>query len=153
MAASPAMEPTGNEQLRVERQVHECGAVVRVAGEIDLYNHLQLRAGVFDACEAVEPPAPVVLDLTGVAFIASVGLSELLLCHEQASARRTPLRVVASTPRVLRPIEVTGLLRVLDVYPCLDAALGKPVVDGSTILGAQWRDGDSAQPDAHGRRR
>lgn len=152
MAASPAIEPTGNEQLHVERQVHDCGAVVRVTGEIDLYNHLQLRAVVFDACEAVEPPAPVVLDLTRVAFIASVGLSELLVCHEHASARQTALRVVASSPRVLRPIEVTGLLRVLDVYPSVDAAIGTPVVDGSTILGAQWRDGDSAEPDAHGRR-
>jgi anti-sigma B factor antagonist len=150
MAFSPAREPAGDEYLHLELRRHETAAVVRVAGEIDLSNHLRLRAAVLDACEAVEPPKPVVLDLTGVEFIASVGLSELLVCHRHASGRQTPLRVVADASRVLRPIEVAGLLRLLDVYRCLDEAL---IVDGSTTWGAQWRDGDSAEPDAHGRGR
>ena len=132
MAVSPAHEPAGNEYLLVERHDHECAAIVRVSGEIDLFNHLQLRAAVFDACEAVEPPKPVVLDLTGIQFIASVGLSELLMCHQHTSARQTPLRVVADAPKVLRPLEVTGLLRLLEVYPCLDAALGQPAAPGTS---------------------
>lgn len=123
MAAFPACSPAGDQLLRLRREIHRLGMIVRVAGEIDLLSHLELRAEVFDAFDAVRPPTPVVLDLTEVEFLASVGLTELLLCHERASIARTPLRVVASDRRVLRPIEVTGLSGLLDIYPNVDEAL------------------------------
>lgn len=122
MATSPTCRPD-DQVLQLERVEHRSGIVVRIRGEIDLSNHMKLREGLFEACEMVQPPSPVVLDLSEVEFLASVGLSELLLCHERAMARRTPLRVVAAERRVLRPMEVTGLDRLLDLYPSLDEAL------------------------------
>lgn len=123
MAAFPTCSPAGDQLLRLEREIHQLGVIVRVAGEIDLSSHLELRAEVFEACNAVRPPSAVVLDLTEVEFLASVGLTELLLCHERASAGRTPLRVVANGRMVLRPLEVTGLSGLLDLYPNVDEAL------------------------------
>src|SRR5215207_1654788 len=86
MAAFPTCRPAGDQLLRLRREVHQLGVIIRVAGEIDLSSHLELRTEVFDACNAVRPPSPVVLDLTEVEFLASVGLTELLLCHERAIA-------------------------------------------------------------------
>jgi anti-sigma B factor antagonist len=123
MTTTPTCKPGGAQLLHLQRDTYPLGVVIRVFGEIDLSSHLRLRTELFDACESVEPPAPVVLDLTGVEFLASVGLSELLLCNERAIARGTPLRVVASERHVLRPIEVTGLDRLLSVHPNVDAAL------------------------------
>lgn len=123
MATSSTTRPAGDQLLRVQREMHRSAVIVRVTGEIDLSSHLALRAELFDACDAAQPPARVVLDLTGVEFLASVGLTELLVCHELAKSRGTPLRVVASGHRVLRPIEVSGVGQLLDIYPDVDEAL------------------------------
>jgi anti-sigma B factor antagonist len=123
VAISPSYRPAGGQPLLLQRQTHRFAVIVRVGGEIDLATHMDLRTVLLEACEAAEPPSPVVLDLSEVDFLASVGLAELLRCHHWANRRCTPLRVVASQRRVLRPIQITGLDRTLDIYPSVEAAL------------------------------
>ncbi|WP_405497171.1 STAS domain-containing protein [Nocardia sp. NBC_00511] len=91
--------------------------VVSVTGEIDITTADRLR-------EALEPTGsdqrvPVV-DLSGVEFMGSVGLSVLLALAARAEPER--VRVVVSTP-ARRPIEITGLDQVLALFDTLDAAL------------------------------
>lgn len=123
MATSPTCKPAGESTLGLRRETHRLGMIVRVAGEIDLNSHLDLRSELLDACTAVSPPAQLVVDLTGVEFLSSVGLSELLTAHELASSQRTPMRLVVTQRLVLRPIQVTGLDRKLDIYPSVEEAL------------------------------
>jgi hypothetical protein len=47
----------------------------------------------------------------------------MLDCHEDGKAAGTPVRLVAEHDQVLRPIQVTELDRVFDLYPTLTAAL------------------------------
>ncbi|MFL6119332.1 STAS domain-containing protein [Actinophytocola sp.] len=113
---------TSGDQFGVSVDVEHHGAatVLRVAGELDL-----LTTPTFtQACEQElgKRPPVLVIDLTGVTFLASVGMSAIVSAHE-AAGERTKVRVVAGTRDTLRPIRVTGLDKLLSVYSSLPEAL------------------------------
>ncbi len=99
---------------------HGDAVVLRVAGELDLLTTPTLS----EACsqELRRRPRVLVIDLTGVTFLASVGMSAIVAAHEQGG-EHTQVRVVGGTRDTLRPIRVTGLDSLLSVYSALPAAL------------------------------
>lgn len=106
-------------------QVHldwvDSAAVLTVDGEVDAASAPQLQAGIEDALG--KAPALLVVDLSGVRFFGSAGLSVLLFGAEAAA--KGGLRVVASS-QVRRPIEITGLDGVLDIVDNVRDALTLP---------------------------
>ena len=86
------------------------GRVV-VAGEIDLRTSPELREALADA-STVEG-SELVIDLTGVTFIDSSGISELLRASN--AGHRLTLRHPAASVR--RLFELAGLDQVADVEP------------------------------------
>lgn len=102
---------------------HDPAVAVHVTAAVDMANVGGLRTGLLAALTTVVPPAPIVVDLTGVTFLGSVGLNELVMMHERAAVQDTPLRLVATQRSVLRAFAVTGLDSVLSVYENLDRAL------------------------------
>ena len=85
---------------------------VSAVGEIDLGT----AAILHEAVESVFAlsPVTVVLDLTGVTFCASVGLSELIWAKVHADAAGVRL-VVVPGPVARRMLTITGLTAVLDL--------------------------------------
>jgi anti-sigma B factor antagonist len=72
----------------------------------------------------------LVFDLTGTSFLASSGLAVLADAAKEAARRSLPkVRVVATDRQVRRPMEVTGLDTVLEMYADLTAALVPPIDD------------------------
>jgi anti-sigma B factor antagonist len=100
--------------------------IVRLVGEIDLVSLRPMRAALTAALADAAAPHPVVLDLTGVGFLASAGLAELAAVDQRAADQQTPLRIVATGRAVLRPLEVTGMAAALDIRPDITAALAPP---------------------------
>ncbi|QIS03113.1 anti-sigma factor antagonist [Nocardia brasiliensis] len=92
--------------------------VLAITGEIDMASAPRFQAAVDEALR--EQPAALVIDLSEVEFFGSAGLSVLLVAAE--SVPQGQLRVVASPP-VRRPIEVTGLDKLLSVFNTVDDAL------------------------------
>ncbi|GAA4003628.1 hypothetical protein GCM10022247_25670 [Allokutzneria multivorans] len=119
--------------MHVQRELRGFAVVVTVFGEVDLASGPVLNTEVATASALATPPAPVVLDLTRVEFFSSDGLTLLAHHHEVCAGQRTPLRVVATTPPVLRPISLTDLDRTLDVFGSVAEALSLPPTprDGS----------------------
>ncbi|SES23171.1 anti-sigma B factor antagonist [Lentzea xinjiangensis] len=97
--------------------------IVRVAGELDCSTADPLADCLSAAVRAVEPPAPVVVDLTAVRFLGARGIGLLLDRQDTCLRRGSALAVVATTPAVLRPLRVLGLLSVLGVRSSVAAAL------------------------------
>ena len=65
----------------------------------------------------------VIADLEGTTFCDSAGIRSLVLAQQQAAACHAYLRLaVPPSGSVRRVLELTGLERVLLVYPSLDAA-------------------------------
>ena len=89
--------------------------VVRVAGELDCSTAEELSLLLDGAVLAVDPPAPVVVDLTDVAFLGAQGIGLLLEHQDECLRRGSELVVVANTTAVLRPLQVLELTDVLGV--------------------------------------
>ncbi|MEV4150948.1 STAS domain-containing protein [Amycolatopsis sp. NPDC049691] len=97
--------------------------VLAVSGEVDLFS-----APVFE--EAVTAalgrgPRLLVIDLTGVGFLASVGMTILLKANRDGG-RDLRVRVVAAErSAVARALELTGLTDILGVVPTRADALAR----------------------------
>jgi anti-sigma B factor antagonist len=88
-------------------------AVVRVAGDLDLYT----APGVATAFEELPDGVRHVLaDLSALAFVDSAGISTLLAAERRLRAAGGSLAILVDDLRVLRVLEVTGLDRYLSIY-------------------------------------
>ncbi len=67
-------------------------------------------------------PKALIIDLSAVTFLASVGLRLLVSTHEGIGGA-AEFAVVASGPVTSRPIQLTKLDEVFSLYPTLDEAL------------------------------
>jgi anti-sigma B factor antagonist len=93
----------------LDLQVAEHGSdarVVTVGGEIDTLTAPELA--VFLIAQLVAVPL-VVLDLDGVQFLGSAGLSVLVKANELAAREGRHLRLVCHSGMINRALDVTGL--------------------------------------------
>ncbi|EWC59059.1 Anti-sigma F factor antagonist (spoIIAA-2) [Actinokineospora spheciospongiae] len=116
--------------LTVEAGDNAEAILLRVRGEIDMGTAPILRRGLDDAAARRTDERPVVLDLSGVGFLASAGLALLVEYHRTLLDRGAALRVVSNGGPVLRAIQVSSLDKVLTVYPSAEAALAADHASG-----------------------
>ncbi|MFG1933313.1 STAS domain-containing protein [Mycobacterium sp. NPDC048908] len=95
-------------------------AVLRVDGDIDLATVPTLEAAIEEALTS--KPTGLVVDLTDVGFLASAGLQALVATHNTVS-ESAHFAVVANSAATSRPIQLTGLDKIFDLFPTLDEAL------------------------------
>lgn len=107
--------PDLDELLWIQRNVENHSVVVRAGGELDMLTAPRLSTQLDLAEAIVVPPAPVVLDLTGLTFLSSAGLSVLLAHHHRCAALGSRLEIVPGGHAVTRPLEVSGLDEVLTI--------------------------------------
>jgi anti-sigma B factor antagonist len=103
--------------LWVQRTVENHSVVVHVSGELDLLTAPRLSTQLDLAEAIVVPPAPVVLDLTGLTFLGSAGLSVLIAHHRRCTELGSRLEIVPGGRAVTRPLAVTGLDQLLTIVP------------------------------------
>jgi anti-sigma B factor antagonist len=99
--------------LNIETVVHDQAVVVAPVGEIDVAT---VRA--FDAeLRRVESYGldAVVVDLRGVEFIASSGLTALWSAQQRARSRGWRLALAGGGWQVMRVLEITGLNRHFEI--------------------------------------
>jgi anti-anti-sigma factor len=94
--------------------------VVSVGGEIDLSTAPAFEAALSGALD--DDPPVLVIELSEVSFMASVGLRILAATHEKAS-KSAQVAIVANNLATNRPMQLTGLDKVVSTYPTLDDAL------------------------------
>ena len=94
--------------------------VVRLAGELDLYNVAAVRAALLDAVG--ERPERVVVDLAEVDFVDSTTLGVLVEARAMLPNRRAFL-LAAPLAEPRRALEVSGLDRHFGIHDSVDAAL------------------------------
>jgi anti-anti-sigma factor len=111
--------------LAVEHESLEETVVVRVKGGVDSSNVDELTAHLTAALKLAEthPARLLVVDLQTVDFFGSAALNAMLECHEAGQNAGTSVRLVADHHEVLRPIQVTELDRIFDIYPTLSEAM------------------------------
>jgi anti-sigma B factor antagonist len=95
--------------IAVERAPDE--VVLHLAGEIDVLTVANLSALVNEAL--AEPPARIVLDMSGVTFCDSQGLGTLVVLSRKAQHARTVLALTNVGDFLLRVLDITGLRSAL----------------------------------------
>ena len=95
--------------------------VLTVDGVVDLATAPQLEQLLAELID--ERPNALIVDLTAVTFLASVGLRILAETHERAGGTGK-FAVVATGPATARPIQLTKLDEFLALYDSAEEALG-----------------------------
>ena len=101
--------------------------LLAVDGEIDTLTAARLRAGL-DASQA--DGSGVVVDLSGVTFLASSGLAVLIGGARRLADLGSRLRLVAASRAVTRPLQVTGADALFDIHD--DVASAVVEAEGTT---------------------
>ena len=121
-------------------------AVVTLPVEIDIANADQIREDLLSILN--RGAATLVVDMGGTTFCDSAGMNALVRAFKRASANSAGMRLVVSTPGVRRVLAITGVDRLIDVYPTAAAALAVP----DPVLGSasqQVRPGGEPVATAH----
>ena len=95
-------------------------AVVAAAGVVDMLTAPDLEDALRKA--VANKPAGLVVDLTGVEFLASAGMGVLVAAHD-ATDEGTRFCVVADGPATSRPLKLVGIADIVPLYTTLDEAL------------------------------
>ncbi len=110
-----------NVDLGLDITSRERWVVLAVAGEIDVATAPLLRERLTALMD--EGQQRIVVDLQGVDFIDSTGLSVLLGILKRMRAQEGHLVLVCSQARVLKVFEITGLDQVFAMYQSVDEAV------------------------------
>jgi anti-anti-sigma factor len=122
------------ELLVVDSEVRPEAVLVHVEGEIDSSTASELRSQLESSLQQAggHESRLLIIDLEGVTYFGSAGLNAVLDCHKQGLRAGVSVRLVADNELVVRPIEVTNLDSLLDLYPSLpDALEGRESEQGS----------------------
>ena len=100
-------------------------AVVALPAEIDITNAGQVREDLLSVLN--QGAALLIADLSRTTFCDSAGVSALARGFRRAEASQSDIHLVVSTPAVQRVLALTGIDRLLDIYPSVAASLaGSP---------------------------
>jgi anti-sigma B factor antagonist len=110
MAASFA-EPPVTDLVRVDVVTFGRTVQVTASGEIDSSSSPVFERHLDGAFQSRADE--LVIDLCGVTFLDSAGLCVLASAHRRAREQQVTMRLLASTRAVVRPLQITGLWRLL----------------------------------------
>jgi anti-sigma B factor antagonist len=96
-------------------------AVLRLAGEMDVYTSPKLRKQVADLAE--NGTIHVIADLRGVDFLDSTGLGALVGSLKRLRIHQGSLMIVTSGGRILKLFQITGLTHAFALHSCVMDAI------------------------------
>ncbi|MDN3295190.1 STAS domain-containing protein [Streptomyces ficellus] len=104
-------------------------AVATVTGDVDLHTAPTLRSGALDLIQ--QGHRHLILDMRGVQFCDSAGLSALIRIWHGAKDAGGSLALAAVSGRLMRMLNLTGMDSLLPVHPTADDALSgsRPTAD------------------------
>ena len=105
-------------EITVSRQAE--ATIIKLNGSADMAEakglHLQLEKILQDDSN------DVVVDMSGLAFISSMGLSGLIQAHRQCHNQKRKMSLVNLQPTVASVIQTTQLDHLFKIYPSVEAA-------------------------------
>ena len=116
-------------------------AVLRVAGEIDVYTAPELRERVISLID--DGTLHVIVDLRNVDFLDSTGLGALVGSLKRLRVRDGSLELVTSGGRIKQVFQITGLTRAFALHSSVPDAITADEHWQETIAGqgsdaSQW---------------
>ncbi|QLJ02566.1 STAS domain-containing protein [Streptomyces sp. NEAU-sy36] len=107
--------------LRIATRDGATGPVVEVFGELDFTNADELRERI--ATITLRPGCRLVLDLAGMEFCDSSGITALIAARNHALAAQADIALAAVPDHTMRILRIVGLDQIFTVLP------GSPATD------------------------
>jgi anti-sigma B factor antagonist len=107
-------------ELSITRDTLPEAQVARVSGELDILSSPALRE---ELTELSQGDRSVILDLEGLSFMDSTGLSVIIAALKRLRERGLELVLARPQPSVRRTMEICGLDRVVTICPSEQDAL------------------------------
>ncbi|MFJ6086757.1 STAS domain-containing protein [Streptomyces sp. NPDC092369] len=108
------------EDLALRTRATTAGAVIELTGDLDHHTAPQVRAAL--AGLGLRPGGQLVLDLEGVTFCDSTGITVLIAARNHALAADATIALAAVPERVTRIFRMVGLEQVFATHPTAQAA-------------------------------
>jgi anti-sigma B factor antagonist len=103
--------------------------VITLPEEIDISNSDQVRDELLSLLN--RGPAVMIVDMAETTFCDSAGVNALVRAHKRASANDAEIRLVVASLGVQRVLAITGVDRLISVYPTVAEALDEAGQPGS----------------------
>jgi anti-sigma B factor antagonist len=116
-------------------------AVVSLPAEIDITNADQVREDLLSVLN--QGAVLLIADLSRTTFCDSAGVSAVARSFRRAEASQSDMRLVVGTLAVQRVLALTGIDRLLDIYPSVAVALAASP-DSGTAAATVDTDGGAA---------
>lgn len=115
-----------------ERQLVWVGrvAIMTLPAEVDIANAEYVRDDLLSVM--AQGASLVIADMTATTFCDSAGVSALVRVARRAAAGGSRLWLAAGTPAVTRVLTLTGVDKLIEIYPSVAAALADP---GNEVAG------------------
>jgi anti-sigma B factor antagonist len=96
-------------------------AVATMPVEIDLVNADRVREDLLSLLN--RSPAALIVDMGGTTFCDSAGVNALVRAYKRAGASGAGMCLVVTAPNVQRVLAITGVDRLMGIYPSVATAL------------------------------
>jgi anti-sigma B factor antagonist len=107
-------------RLRIEQVPSREGLALVVTGDLDAANSHILREALVDAID--NRGGLIVVDMTSVNYIDSIGLGTLVSGLKRGTEAGAHLRFVITNPQIQKVLNITGLVRLLEIYDTREKA-------------------------------
>ncbi len=107
-------------ELNLALHTTDSGYVLEATGELDNCSAPQVRDVLMDL--RLDPGQQLVVDLSGVTFCDSSGITVLIASRNHALAAGAGIALAAVPERITRIFRIVGLEQVFAVYPTTRAA-------------------------------
>jgi anti-anti-sigma factor len=109
--------------LKITARDAATGPVLEIFGELDYFTAGELLELI--PTITLQPGRRLVLDLSGMEFCDSSGLSALIAAHHHAQAAQADFALAAVPAHTLRMLRIVGLDQIFPVHPDGDNASDK----------------------------
>lgn len=108
--------------MYIKTRVEQNALIAKVFGELDLVIAEQFKATIEKELAAAKINN-LILDLQDVTFIDSSGLGAILGRYKMLSEKQGKMVLLNPQPGVKRILELSGVLRIINIYADLSVAL------------------------------
>ena len=113
--------PSPADLLRVDVERHGNATIVKLTGSANMEASTDLRDRLIELVD--EHISRLILDLSDLAFICSVGLGGIIAAHLRCRHNDAEVILVAPRPAITELLDVTKLNKLFRVYDSVESAI------------------------------
>lgn len=96
--------------------------IIRLAGELDHHSSENVRMKIDNTYKG-NNLTNMVMDLNNLTFMDSSGIGLIMGRYANTIEKKGILSIVCDNERIKRILDMSGLLKIIKVYPSLDSAI------------------------------